>query len=76
MTNAILLDTLIRAEGGASECTGNPNVIRNPVPEDTVDWAAAGLCPAGLVEKVNAYYVNGDTRTIEGFELESLLCIH
>ena len=75
MTNAILLDTLIRAEGGASECTGNPNVIRNPVPEDTVNWAAAGLCPAGLVEKVNDYYVNGDTRTIEGFDTSIIYSI-
>ena len=75
MTNAILLDTLIRAEGGASECVGNPNVIRNPVPEDTVDWAAAGLCPAGLVEKVNDYYVNGDTRTIEGFDTSVIYSI-
>tara|TARA_B100001029_G_scaffold13545_1_gene9094 strand:+ start:1356 stop:4283 length:2928 start_codon:yes stop_codon:yes gene_type:complete len=75
MTNAILLDTLIRAQGGASECTGNPNVIRNPVPEDTVNWAAAGLCPAGLVEKVNDYYVNGDTRTIEGFDTSIIYSI-
>jgi outer membrane receptor protein involved in Fe transport len=75
MTNAILLDTLIRAEGGASECTGNPNVIRNSVAEDTVDWAAAGLCPAGLVEKVNDYYINGDTRTIEGFDTSVLYSI-
>ena len=75
MTNAILLDTLIRAEGGAAECTGNPNVIRNSVPEDTVDWAAAGLCPAGLVEKVNDYYVNGDTRTIEGLDTSVIYSI-
>jgi outer membrane receptor protein involved in Fe transport len=38
------------------------------VPEDTVDWAAAGLCPAGLVERVNDFYINGDTRTIEGLD--------
>ena len=68
MTNAILLDTLIRAQGGASECTGNPNVIRGSTADDSVDWAAAGLCPAGLVQKVNDYYLNGDTRTIEGFD--------
>ena len=68
MANAILLDTLIRAEGGANECIGNPLVIRNAVPEDTVDWAAAGLCPAGLVERVNDFYINGDTRTIEGLD--------
>ena len=75
MTNAILLDTLIRAEGGPSECIGNPNVIRNAVAEDSVDWAGAGLCPAGLVERVNDYYVNGDTRTIEGFDTSILYSI-
>ncbi len=75
MTNAILLDTLIRAEGGPSECIGNPNVIRNPVPEDTVNWAAASLCPAGLVERVNDYYVNGDTRLIEGFDTSVIYSI-
>ena len=75
MTNAILLDTLIRAEGGPSECVGNPNVIRNAVAEDSVDWAGAGLCPAGLVERVNDYYINGDTRTIEGFDTSILYSI-
>ena len=68
MENAILLDTLIRAQGGPSECVGNPNVIRNDVAVADIDWSAAGLCPAGLVERVNDYYVNGDQRLIEGFD--------
>ena len=67
MTNAILLDTLMRAEGGASECTGNPNVIRNSVPSDVVSWPS-NLCPAGLVQQVLDYYVNTDTRLIEGLD--------
>jgi len=67
MTNAILLDTLIRAQGGANECTGNPNVIRNSVPTDLVTWPS-NLCPAGLVQQVLDYYVNTDTRLIEGLE--------
>ena len=33
MTNAILLDTLIRAEGGPNECVGNPNVKRTAYAE-------------------------------------------
>ena len=61
MTNAILLDTLMRIEGGASECTGNPNVIRNSVPSEAVTWPS-NLCPAGLVQQVLDYYVNTDTR--------------
>ena len=75
MTNAILLDTLIRAQGGPSECTGNPNVIRNSVPDDRFDWAAANLCPAGLVQQVQDYYINGDTRTIEGLDTSVIFTI-
>ena len=67
MTNAILLDTLLRVQGGANECTGNPNVIRNPVPTDAVTWPS-NLCPAGLVQQVLDYYVNTDTRLIEGMD--------
>ena len=65
MTNAILLDTLIRAEGGPTECTGNPNVIRSDYAGYDFAWPST-LCPAGEVMKVNDYYVNTDTRTIEG----------
>ena len=73
MFNATLLDTLIRINGGSSECTGNPNVIRssNVASEEqgnTLDWASSGLCPAGIVERVNDFYVNADKRTIEGLD--------
>jgi len=71
MYNATLLDTLIRLEGGATECTGNPNVIRSDVVEDDVTWPT-NLCPAGLVQQVNDYYVNNDTRTIEGLDTSIL----
>lgn len=67
MTNAILLDTLMRIQGGSSECVGNPNVIRNSVPSEAVTWPSS-LCPAGLVQQVLDYYVNTDTRLIEGFD--------
>ena len=33
------------------------------------------LCPAGLVQKINDYYVNGDTRTIEGFDTSILYSV-
>ena len=74
MTNAILLDTLMRIEGGASECTGNPNVIRNSVPSEAVTWPS-NLCPAGLVQQVLDYYVNTDTRLIEGFDASIIYSI-
>lgn len=77
MANAILLDTLIRAEGGASECIGNPNVIRNSTPAELqggVAWPS-NLCPAGLVEQVLDFYVNADTRLIEGFDTSVMYSI-
>jgi outer membrane receptor protein involved in Fe transport len=74
MYNATLLDALIRIEGGASECTGNPNVIRSDSPTDDVIWPT-NLCPAGLVQQVNDFYLNGDTRTIEGVDTSVLYSI-
>lgn len=79
MANAVLLDALIRAEGGASECTGNPNVIRNSTPaelEDGVAWPSATLCPAGNVERILDYYVNADTRLIEGLDTSILYSVN
>ena len=76
MDNALLLDLLIRLEGGPSECTGNPNVIRSTDVETAgLDWSAKNLCPAGLVQRINDYYVNGDLRTIEGFDTSILYSI-
>ena len=69
--NHLLLDTLIRKEGGASECTGNPLVIRAPFQDEydddgnTVAWDAS-LCPAGFVNTVMDTYINLDDRTMEG----------
>ena len=70
MTNAVLLDALIRAEGGASQCSGNPNVIRSPwggADPERGPWSSS-LCQVGDVMQVNDYYVNNDTRTIEGMD--------
>ena len=83
MTNAVLLDALIRAEGGVTECTGNPNVTRFPTATNelyesdgttSIAWPS-NLCPAGLVQQVNDFYVNTDTRLIEGKDTSVLYTI-
>ena len=71
--NHMLLDTLIRAQGGSSECTGNPLVVRGNFvldddPESVTyngDWDP-NLCQAGQVIRVNDVYTNLDDRTLEG----------
>jgi len=71
--NHMLLDTLIRTQGGSSECNGNPLVIRNNFsldddPESATyngDWDP-NLCQAGQVVRVEDVYVNLDDRTVEG----------
>ena len=71
--NHLLLDTLIRKNGGANECTGNPLVIRNPfVPDDDLEsdtyngsWDP-NLCQVGQVVRVNDVYINLDNRTLKG----------
>ena len=71
--NHILLDTLIRFQGGANECVGNPNVIRgdfiadNDPTSDTynANWNP-NLCQAGNVVRVNDTYLNLDNRTLKG----------
>ena len=58
MRLTILLDTLIRAEGGASECTGNPRVVRGAYVEDNdpesltynANWDS-NFCKSGMVQK-------------------------
>ena len=68
--NHILLDLLLRIQGGPSECTGNPLVIRAPyvLDADTADWNSA-LCPAGQVQRINDTYINLDKRTLEGTDI-------
>jgi outer membrane receptor protein involved in Fe transport len=72
-SNHILLDTLIRSQGGASECTGNPRVIRGAYLEDNdpesttynANWDS-NYCKSGMVERVEDVYVNLDDRTLSG----------
>ena len=71
--NHMLLDTLIRAQGGVNECTGNPLVVRgNFVLDDDPDSVTyngdwdSNLCQAGQVIRVNDVYTNLDDRTLEG----------
>ena len=72
--NHMLLDTLIRAQGGASECVGNPLVVRgdfqgaedgdgNPLAWDP------NLCEAGQVIRVMDTYVNLDDRNMAGTDI-------
>ena len=71
--NHLLLDTLIRKQGGVNECTGNPLVTRGEfIPDedtesDTYNGAwDANLCQVGQVIRVNDVYVNLDNRTLKG----------
>ena len=74
--NSILLDTLLRLQGGPNECTGNPNVVRFDYNETASDdtesssytgaWDETILCKAGLVQRVNDTYLNLDDRTLSG----------
>ena len=66
----MLLDLLIRREGGPSECTGNPLVTRAAfiADEESAGWDS-NLCQAGVVQNVNDIYANLDNRTLEGSDL-------
>jgi iron complex outermembrane recepter protein len=72
--NHMLLDTLIRAQGGPSECVGNPLVIRGPFQGasdsdgNPLSWNP-DLCEAGAVQRVMDTYVNLDDRNLAGTDL-------
>ena len=73
--NHVLLDTLIRAQGGVNECIGNPRVVRSAyvghLDSDTgeaLPWDES-LCPAGQVTRIDDVYANLDDRTLEGSDL-------
>jgi outer membrane cobalamin receptor len=73
--NHMLLDTLLRAQGGPTECVGNPLVVRGPyqgAPSDgdgePLVWDA-NLCEAGQVIRVMDTYVNLDDRNMAGTDL-------
>ena len=71
--NHTTLDLLMRLQGGASECVGNPAVERSPADPATAPFfAAAGLCNAGEVIRINDIYTNLDTRIIGGTDLAVL----
>ena len=71
--NHMLLDTLIRVNGGVNECNGNPFVVRSSfIPDDDPEsptynatWDS-NICQVGTVVRVNDAYVNLDNRTLEG----------
>ena len=72
-TNHTTLDLLMRLQGGPSECNGNPAVERSPADPATESFfAAAGLCNAGEVIRINDLYTNLDTRIIGGKDLAVL----
>lgn len=63
--NGLTLDYLMRVQGSS-----NPNVIRAPVTQADIDFAAGtGLAPVGLIQSVITDYDNLDIRTIEGFDI-------
>ena len=73
--NHVLLDTLIRVQGGVDECVGNPRVVRSAyvghLDDDTgeaLPWSSA-LCPAGQVTRIDDIYANLDDRTLEGSDI-------
>lgn len=72
--NHMLLDTLIRAQGGVNECVGNPLVVRGPFQgaEDSdgnpLTWSP-DLCEAGQVIRVMDTYVNLDDRNLAGTDI-------
>ncbi len=72
--NHMLLDTLIRAQGGPTECIGNPLVVRGPFQGasdsdgNPLTWSP-DLCEAGQVIRVMDTYVNLDDRNMAGTDL-------
>ena len=70
--NHILLDTLLRIQGGVNECIGNPLVVRSAYighididTDEVLAWNSS-LCPAGQVTRIDDTYTNLDDRTLEG----------
>ena len=72
--NHTVLDLLMRLRAGTGDCgslQGNPAVERaSEVSADVAAvYMAAGICPAGDIERVNDRYANLDTRTVEGYDI-------
>ena len=72
--NHTVLDLLLRLRHGTADCASlapNPAVLRSPeVSEEAAEvYLAAGICPAGDIERTADQYANLDTRTVEGYDV-------
>lgn len=72
--NHAALDLLLRIQhGDPNNCAGvefNPAIIRaDPDADQIARYTAAGICPAGDIERVNDRYANLETRTIRGYDI-------
>lgn len=72
--NHIVLDLLQRIRAGTGNCAavqGNPAVVRDTDIDDEVAalYLAAGICPAGEIQRVDDVYANLDTRTVRGHDI-------
>ena len=72
--NHTVLDLLLRLQNGLNNCasfTGNPAVRRSAEIDDDAAavYMAAGICPAGDVERTDDRYANLDTRILEGYDV-------
>ena len=72
--NHTVLDLLYRLQAGTGNCASfvpNPAVVRSTDIDDeaAANYLAAGICPAGEIERINDRYANLDTRTVEGVDV-------
>lgn len=72
--NHTVLDLLRRLRHGTENCASleaNPAVVRaDEVDEEAAAvYLAAGICPAGDIERINDRYANLDTRTVAGYDM-------
>ena len=72
--NHTVLDLLLRLRHGTADCASlapNPAVLRSSDLDDDAAavYLAAGICPAGDIERIDDRYANLDTRTVEGYDV-------
>ena len=75
--NHTVYDLLLRLQNGLNNCetfTGNPAVERLGDVEDdeAAIYTTAGICPAGLIHKIEDNYANLDTRSLSGIDFGDL----
>lgn len=71
--NQTVLDLLTRLEHGPGNCAAleaNSAVVREAdIADDEAQvYAAAGICPAGLIKYIDDRYANLDTRNVRGYD--------